>query len=179
MLCTTRVTHLPALLVFTFLLPNQTHSQEQEWCLDCHQYQQYDSMRGKTVKAIDWSSLGDRHGGASANTCDQAGTDEGALKAPYTDTANSNYVLSCLDCHEPHGAMQKRDLIRRGINGRVVDSDVDPDSAATCYPAGSKWNATCQPCHELTHPTWDNCDECHGHGVTWEGAGDCQGEPMF
>jgi predicted CXXCH cytochrome family protein len=41
------------------------------------------------------------------------------LKAPYTDR-NKNYVLSCLDCHEPHGGKQELSLLRRMINGQEI-----------------------------------------------------------
>jgi len=143
------------------------------FCLDCHQYAQYDPERGATVEAIDWSSsTGDRHGGYPANDCNQGPTFEGTLRAPY-DSAGSNYVLSCTDCHEPHGTKQRLHLIRRWINGEIVDADT-----GTCDEIAD-WVATCQRCHDVPHPTWGGCGVCHGHGVKWEGAGECFDKPTF
>ena len=145
------------------------------FCMDCHQYPQYDPIRGRNVKAIDWGSSGDRHGGYPSNTCDQGSTFEGTLRPPYDDLPNSNYVLSCTDCHEPHGAKNKLHLLRRYINGELVAEDT-----GTCDEIAD-WNAVCQRCHILApgHETWGGCDVCHGHGVTFSGAGPCNGEPTF
>jgi hypothetical protein len=146
------------------------------FCLDCHQYQQYDPLRGAVVDEIDWSiSTGDRHGGFPSNTCNQGASFEGTLRPPYDDTANSTYVLSCTDCHEPHGAKRKLHLIRRYINGELVAEDT-----GTCDEFAD-WSAVCQRCHNLApgHEQWGGCDVCHGHGVTFPGAGPCNGEPTF
>jgi hypothetical protein len=97
------------------------------FCLDCHQYAQYDPERGKNVKAINYAM--ERHGGYPSNTCTNMGFAEGSLKAPYVDVPNSNYVLSCLDCHEPHGTLNRMHLIRRVINGQVIPAN---DTAGGC-----------------------------------------------
>ena len=148
------------------------------FCLDCHQYQQYDPERGATVKPIDWSSNGDRHGAYPANTCEagaQGSGFEGTLRPPY-DTHESgeyNYILSCTDCHEPHGTKRRLHLIRRWINGEVLDPDV-----GTCDDI-EDWVEICERCHNVPHPTWGECGVCHGHGLKWSGLGDCNGEPNF
>lgn len=143
------------------------------FCLDCHKDPQYDPERGATVKAIDWTA--DRHGEYPANTCNQGIAFEGTLKAPYVDSANSNYVLSCTDCHEPHGAKRKPHLIRRWINGVFVAEDT-----GTCDSIAD-WFATCEKCHNIPsdHNLWGACDVCHGHGKTFPGAGPCNNEPTF
>jgi hypothetical protein len=145
------------------------------FCLDCHQYQQYDPIRGQNVKKIVWDSSGDRHGAYPSNTCNQGASFEGTLRPPYDDTANSTYVLSCTDCHEPHGAKRKLHLIRRYINGELVAEDT-----GTCDELAD-WSAVCQRCHNLApgHEQWGGCDVCHGHGVTFPGAGPCNGQPTF
>jgi hypothetical protein len=90
------------------------------FCLDCHQYT-LDSQYGEgEIRAIktEWETgthgYG-RHGGAGRIY----GTEP--LKPPYTDLSK-NYVLSCLDCHQPHGdgrdwASGSDRLLRRMING--------------------------------------------------------------
>jgi hypothetical protein len=39
----------------------------------------------------------------------------------------------------------------------------------------------CQRCHNLApdHETWGSCDQCHGHNVTFYGAGPCFEKPTF
>jgi hypothetical protein len=64
-------------------------------CLDCHSEQVYSTQRGHYLYAINWSPEGgDIHGGNTQDCCDY-----GDKRAPYQE--NTNYVLSCLDCHEP------------------------------------------------------------------------------
>jgi cytochrome c553 len=155
------------------------------FCMDCHQYEQSDPDRGgATVKAIDW--LTDIHGAAPANTLDAADfveycmiPAESALKAPYVDFESSNYVLSCLDCHEPHGTYKRLHLLRLVINGEAVGVDTNPSCA---NPVGSDWYNICEKCHAVNHGSeGENCQGCHGtsdgfHGTVFECAfrfGDC------
>ncbi len=143
------------------------------FCMDCHQYAQYDTERNAAVKAIDWSA--DRHGGYPANDCDTWEGYEGTLRPPYDtyEPNESNYVLSCLDCHEPHGTHKRLHLIRRMINGENVDAD-NP----SCNQ-NADWVVLCERCHNVPHPGWGSCnvDSCHGddtnkfHGGTWPNTG--------
>lgn len=146
------------------------------FCMDCHQYAQYDTERSANVKAIDWSQ--DIHGGTQANTCNSGGSYEGTTKAPYTDP-NANYVLSCLDCHEPHGTHTRLHLIRRMINGQ----DVATDSTADGCDAVPDYAEICEQCHDWPHPTWGGCPVCHGSGNGFHGGiinfGMCNGQPGF
>lgn len=156
------------------------------FCMDCHKYAQWDPERSASVKAIVWDySHGlypDIHGAAPANTLD-AGViitgcmaTEGSLKAPYNtyEPNSSNYVLSCLDCHEPHGNYKRLHLIRLRINGEAVGPDSPICDAAT------DWPNICARCHNMSHTT-GNCQGCHGtldgfHGTTFEcaaGIGGC------
>ena len=145
------------------------------FCLDCHEDEQYDPDNDRSVKAIDWSS--ERHGLYHANDPDCEPSYEGTVLPPYVETPMSNYVLSCLDCHEPHGARKRKHLIRRMINGGEVANESGN--------AQADWTEICEKCHVVTHGA--DCETCHDgptedngfHGGTRGGAGACQGEPMF
>ncbi len=165
------------------------------FCLDCHEVEQYDPDCDRTVKAIDWSEeTGDRHGLYPANDCTPGmALYEGTLKPPYVDTPNSNYVLSCLDCHEPHGSRKRLHLIRRMINGQEVLATFTGSLYYYCDDGPSS-TEICEKCHNIdtpaSHRTGD-CRTCHGdggispyeewsfHGGSDDAAGGCQGKPMF
>jgi hypothetical protein len=125
------------------------------FCLDCHQHQLWDPEKGEFLRAIDWSQ--ERHGGWPSNTCTQSynlnsGYREGSVKTPYSESDNSNYVLSCLDCHEPHGTINRTGLIRRVVNGQVLP------------PACNETNGLCEACHDWPHS--GSCvaaTQCHGY----------------
>jgi hypothetical protein len=148
------------------------------YCLDCHQYQQYNRDTAENVKAIEWAQ--ERHGACASNTCNQDENPEqpyweGSLKPPYNDLPNSHYVLSCLDCHEPHGTKKRLHLIRRMINGENV-----PEDSATSGHCDHEDRIVeiCQTCHNWLHTTIE-CAECHYHGAKFKGFGDCYQEPLF
>lgn len=142
------------------------------FCLDCHQYAQYDTERSANVKAIDWSA--ERHGGYPANDCASWCANEGSTRAPFTNLS-ANYVLSCLDCHEPHGTHTRLHLVRRMINGELVAGDT-----GTCDQIAD-WVTICERCHVLEHPS-SPCSSCHYHGATDPcgavGTG-CRDKPLF
>jgi len=146
-------------------------------CMECHQYTLYDPDRGgAAVKAIDWDF--DRHGTALANTCDGTSMFEGTVRPPYVDTANSNYILSCLDCHESHGSYKRPHLLRQMINGEVVGPDTSP-----CDEESDYW-AICARCHDCYHAEEQVvCFVCHSgtggfHGSVMTVTG-CDDEPGF
>ena len=153
------------------------------FCLDCHQYTLYDPETGKNIKPINYAM--ERHGGYPSNTCTNVGFEEGSLKAPYVDFPDSNYVLSCLDCHEPHGTLNRLHLIRRVINGQVLAAE---NGDGYCDQP-SDFAEICTKCHDWPHPTWGGCTGCHGehngddwHGTTFPfggGTDSCLGEPSF
>jgi hypothetical protein len=151
------------------------------FCMDCHKYTQYDPDRGgATVKAIVWDythgEYPDIHGAAPANTVSAAYNEcmvatESTLKPPYDDFPSSNYVLSCLDCHEPHGTYKRLHLLRLVINGEAVGVDTNPSCA---NPFSSDWENICEKCHDLNHGLEGGyCQGCHGsldgfHGTVFE-----------
>ncbi len=144
------------------------------FCLDCHQYQvpttQSESMNPNTpsgyLTAIDWSSTGDMHGeaprlfgvGGGPQRC------SGTLEAPYSNApVLNNYVLSCIDCHEPHGtilnnARPSTYLLRKEINNNIVRG-CGPSQANFCE------YYFCSSCHTNNHAGPANCFVCHYHGA--------------
>ncbi len=105
---------------------------------------------GSRLARIDWDIA--LHGKADGG---------GKKNPPYTGARN--YVLSCTDCHEPHGS-QNLYLIRQEINGA--------SGVALTKNTRGAWNSTCVPCHKskLVAPycLGDDgskvCSGCHYHG---------------
>jgi hypothetical protein len=154
-------------------------------CTDCHDNTNdiTSTPLGGTLEKFKWDI--EKHGGGSA-TDDSFGTD---VKTPYQETQLGNYVLTCTDCHEPHGSPNNY-LVRKQVNNGEV--------TVTQYGAGSgpqgklvkEWLYLCERCHHNLrsdsvhiHPldvigdseadcitchsppgTFPNCKDCHFHG---------------
>ena len=152
------------------------------FCLDCHQHEvpstRTTSMHPDTtpgyLTAIDWGASGDMHGGRPRiNSVDgMAENQTGTILNPYHDSPDSNYVLSCMDCHEPHGsvlvsARPSSYLLRKKVNNNVVEG---------CGILVENFCETdfCGSCHTFDHCGADqSCFECHYHGGVGTGAGWC------
>jgi hypothetical protein len=109
------------------------------FCLDCHQY------AIGSLAAVDWANAA--HGGLPSRFGGVTG-----FIPPYID-GTSNYVLSCLDCHEPHGGPGPTrsgiGLIRGWVNGQAT------------YPSSTgDYNTFCGTCHS-DHTTMGTCQLCH------------------
>lgn len=158
-------------------------------CLDCHQYTQTGDD-GRLVGPINWGDpnfvgttldplKGDRHGGipSGQNDCYPNPWEEGSLRAPYSDALKEdgyNYVLSCTDCHEPHGTPNRIQLIRRFVNGEAVAIETAGcDVAVGWHGTEEGWIALCDRCHTQTANHFDagGCWQCHTHGVGWFSCG--------
>ncbi len=169
------------------------------FCTDCHNSTNtITSTSLGTLKKIDWSaSTGDVHGGFSRYYSSIS------LRDPYATASatKSNFVLSCLDCHEPHGSPNIM-LLRRRINGENLDgtittTNVMGDVCKRCHKddlaagAGTglanKWRyvhheASNHPyiatqcylsCHTGSGPNPNPipCGNCHKHSMTDSWAG--------
>jgi hypothetical protein len=133
------------------------------FCTDCHNTdpnQPWSTRLTRDLRQIDWSANGDIHGMAAPQTC----CDKGDKKPPYSEGVN--YVLSCLDCHEPHGSPNEY-LLRQEVNSIQVP---------TITTLG-RWYNFCSSCHtNLNTPLQkhvggillidpdSNCIGCHYHG---------------
>ena len=144
------------------------------FCLDCHTNADvYSTKLARNLKAIDWGPAGDIHGGSPRYA--QQYVSGATLKLPYDTTLGGttpNYILSCTDCHEPHGTVLNHTatypsyLLRKMLNGERVDG-------TTSGPGHLKikewnWSALniCQRCHAVSqHCGGDlGCTVCHYHG---------------
>jgi hypothetical protein len=109
------------------------------FCLDCHQY------AIGSVAAVDWDNVA--HGGLPPRVGVYA------FKEPY-NTGTHNYVLSCVDCHEPHGGpgptREGRGLIRGWVNGQV-----------TYPPTSGNYDTFCYTCHPEPPNPMGPCEDCH------------------
>ncbi len=163
------------------------------FCLDCHQYQvpttQSASMNPNTpsgyLTAIDWSSSGDMHGGRARNwgingEGSESYTCRGTVIAPYnTSPVETNYVLSCLDCHEPHGSILTTTgrpstyLLRKEINNHKVDGCGNGEEYF-CERDG-----LCYSCHTNNHAGPQGCFGCHYHGARDVNCGGPRSGPDF
>ncbi len=146
-------------------------------CTDCHNTTNtiYSTTLGGDLGFIDWvttggdsSSSGDKHGKNYATV----GID---IKPPFSNSSSGRYVLSCTDCHEPHGSPNDY-FIRREVNGSLLSGTV---------AGGTKdFGYLCRQCHiddtnysgrpnfweyvhhkSADHPyTQNRCRNCHGSG---------------
>lgn len=147
------------------------------FCSSCHDQNNviWSTTLNREVKKINWGNTGlgtNKHGEL---------TREGnnSFREPYLTAAaiKTNYVLSCLDCHEPHGAANIM-LLRSRVNGENLESELtttdvmgflckrchsDDLIAAAGTGAANGWEyvhhlATGAPYVQAT------CGNCHGVG---------------
>lgn len=111
------------------------------FCTDCHNttYTTITSTPlGRYLKTIDWNN--EKHGKGNADG-------DIDMENPYSSTLGK--VLSCLDCHEPHGAPNVT-LIREEVNGGEL-STITTIAASGCITStnGNKeLGYLCRRCHE-------------------------------
>ncbi len=153
------------------------------FCTDCHSASNviYSTTLGRDLRKIDWSQ--DKHGTAFAD-------EDIDMVAPYSDLLGR--VLSCTDCHEPHGSPNSF-LIRAEVNGAVLAGTVDSgvnamgylcrnchqDDASAQGGSVNKWEwahhkspdrpylqQMCGSCHSFGGPSPPPiaCTNCHFHG---------------
>ncbi len=149
-------------------------------CTDCHDDVNTinSTSLGRNLNKFNWNT--EQHGGgAAADGC-------GDIKSPYQTAQCGTYVLSCTDCHEPHGSPNLF-LIRKEVNGAEVTVDAGaapgPDSRAN-----TEWMFLCERCHDglnipdgnHIHPSFvppqvSGCSflQCHNAGDEYRLCTDC------
>jgi len=162
------------------------------FCTSCHNPDNtiWSTTLNRELKKINWGQTGqskDNHGLQNGGV--------NYLRDPYLTASaiKSNFVLSCLDCHEPHGS-ENIMLLRRRINGEnlegiLVTTDAMSYACKRCHSddlaaaAGTgetnRWEfvhhlaadapypqAVCTDCHSSADGnTPIACGTCHGHGM--------------
>ena len=167
------------------------------FCTDCHNTTDtiFSTPLNRNLMPIDWSAGGDKHGGYPAHFNDSGGLDyhmqggeEGVgLRVPYDDAAAKdpddpcNYVLSCTDCHEPHGAEGRSFLLRRYMNGESVDPETSmcQTEIQTKHSNTEFWNTPLVGYSDANlKPLCDRCHYMEDYGVFTGGClatGSCHG----
>ncbi|MFH1147905.1 MAG: hypothetical protein V1736_09400, partial [Pseudomonadota bacterium] len=151
------------------------------FCLDCHQDQvpttQSQAWPGRGgagapagyLSRIKWGADGDKHGARYRSRTVDGSQGWEQILSPYNMIpVQPNYVLSCLDCHEPHGTVLNSGyLLRKEVNGNVVSG---------CGSGEGAWCQVnfCLSCHTHNHCGGaQGCFGCHYHGAVATGAGWC------
>jgi hypothetical protein len=147
------------------------------FCTDCHNDSNdiYSTQLGRYLHKFDWDT--EKHGRAEASD-DTSYTD---FWSPYYDNQSGNYVLSCTDCHEPHGAPNPF-LIRQRVNDGTASVPGGKgewtDFCKNCHmhrghdnPGGPHYKILqqgyCAVCHNMHQGIYEPCTNCHYHGGTF------------
>jgi hypothetical protein len=103
------------------------------FCTECHNTTDTiaSTTLGTNIRPIDWSAGGDKHGLRDMD----GGLD---IRGPYGSAGD--YVLSCMDCHEPHGSENVM-LVRSRVNGEDLGTTIASFN-------GIAWGYLCRRCHE-------------------------------
>ncbi|MFO7606756.1 MAG: cytochrome c3 family protein [Desulfurivibrionaceae bacterium] len=121
------------------------------FCTTCHDAANVINSTdlGRQLKFIDWP-LFEKHGQVVADTDIQ-------MNGPYVSGGLSlGYVLSCLDCHEPHGS-DNIYLLRGKVNG----GETTTPTYFTPINSGLQFGQLCRQCHN-PQPV------APGTGVDWD-----------
>jgi hypothetical protein len=163
------------------------------FCTSCHNSDNiiWSTTLNRQLKVINWGDIGpnqNKHGNLSRD-----GTS--SFREPYLTAGATkiNFILSCLDCHEPHGS-ENTMLLRRRVNGENLEGVVDSTDTMSyackrCHQddlaagAGTgetdRWEfvhhlaadapyaqAVCTDCHVAADGSSPiACGLCHGHGM--------------
>ncbi len=182
------------------------------FCTDCHNSTNIipSTTLGRDLHKIDWSATGDKHGMRDRDVAAGVAYRPVFLKQPerlpyvvnFQDDGAGDYavtshnVLSCMDCHEPHGSTNVT-LIRNRVNSEALTANIT--SSETYNPSNdidahdNTMGYLCQKCHKddyqlgysadkanqwrIVHHVADEapyrspgacgtCSVCHGGGPT-------------
>ena len=130
------------------------------FCTNCHTSTPntvWSSTLNRWLKPIDWTT--EKHGKGNADSYI-------TVDAPYTSGSDSlGYVLSCLDCHEPHGSPNAF-LIRKEVNGGALGGSISTFST-------TDWHYLCDRCHQNDYELTTSCQQDHyyniHHSITYGG----------
>lgn len=144
------------------------------FCTNCHNAFNtiYSTTLGRNLKTINWDI--EKHGKGVATPSGKADgkTD---LMPPYSDASLGTYVLSCLDCHEPHGSANAY-LLRPEVNGTAgvnvttLTGDANGPAGPGQAPCNKEWTYLCAKCHTRlgdgddgfhVHDNSAGCVGCH------------------
>jgi len=124
------------------------------FCTNCHNATNliFSTTLGRNLRTINWDS--EKHGKGTASQTNADGNDD--LLLPYSSGSIGSYVLSCLDCHEPHGSTNAY-LLRPEVNGaagvniKTLTGDANGPTATGPPPGpdlcNKEWNYLCAKCH--------------------------------
>jgi hypothetical protein len=141
------------------------------FCIDCHNSSNliYSTTLLRNLKTFNWGL--EVHGAEAAVNW----TAKLEMNLPYVDASLGTYLLSCLDCHEPHGSSNEF-LIRNSVNKMAVVLPIaSPDwdrLCSSCHLAAADLKTfhhqirdvyACTACH-LSGGGMVNCINCHYHG---------------
>ena len=138
------------------------------FCTDCHNASNVinSTTLGRTLRTIDWDN--EKHGKGNA---------DGYIKVDSPYSSSLGKVLSCIDCHEPHGSPNVA-LIRNEVNGSelagVITTIISTDCTAQYTDNNDEMKHLCSRCHyddfqSIHHSTTSNdasyeakmCTQCH------------------
>ncbi len=110
------------------------------FCIDCHNSTNiiYSTSLARNLKTINWNV--EKHGKGDAD-------DYITVDSPYTSGSGSlGYILSCLDCHEPHGSANAF-LIRAEVNNAPLGVTIAYGTDANKL-SNANWDHLCNRCHQ-------------------------------
>jgi len=111
------------------------------FCQDCHTTDMSGAPYNLSNTPIDWTTTGGEAGGDKHGINPATNSIVADLNEPHASAwgAANGLVLSCTDCHEPHGSPSDM-LIRREVNGATV--------AAISTGADKDFDGLCSRCHQ-------------------------------
>ena len=126
------------------------------FCTDCHNTTDtiYSTRLGRDLRQIDWDNEIHGKGDADGSVC-------GDNPYPSGDQGLGK-VLSCLDCHEPHGSSNET-LIRKEVNSGTLSVNSITQNGCPTPSAYTKVMANlCNRCHKDDYQLYPG--ECPSNG---------------